>query len=385
MMSLDQSLYNDEDSVQKQLTSNQMSKNVYEDEELDFEEDDLMIKSKSADSNSKSDQDEGEFEESEDIKPSSNKVKIPKEKDEGEIDSDDELEEGEVKEENSDSGNEAAPTKDQNIESAKPQQIENRIIQNKRAILPRPLNDRKNYYINNHSNPFYPPHQNFLRFPIMRNDRYNNNNNNNIRLREQSSSNQSHSSESAWERGLKQARELISRASKRKELEEDAENKRLNPVPTKIDRSPDSKDKRRRLSQISSSEDEMERRHRLAYDAAPWNNQSSYHGYRQHTSPPQQSFFGSRRVSARVDPSAETYRDPWRRSKSPKISSIRDRKDDLDAHYEKLSRNRKSRSHSMSSLSSICSTSSNFSGSDKSSGRKLPYSRPKVRLDKTNG
>lgn len=83
MMSLDQSLYNDEDSVQKQLTSNQMSKNVYEDEELDFEEDDLMIKSKSADSNSKSDQDEGEFEESEDIKPSSNKVKIPKEKDEG--------------------------------------------------------------------------------------------------------------------------------------------------------------------------------------------------------------------------------------------------------------------------------------------------------------
>lgn len=161
------------------------------------------------------------------------------------------------------------------------------------------------------------------------------------------------SSESAWERGLKQARELISRASKRRE--EDFDKRYASGY--KGDCSPD---KRRKLSsQNSSSEDEIERRHRLAYDAAPWNS----HGNNQPLL--------NRRPNL-SNRSAEAYRDPWRRSKSP--SHIRNRKESgSNSRYGDLYKDKTSNA---SSLSSICS--SDFSDSEKSNGRKLPYIRTNV-------
>lgn len=210
---------------------------------------------------------------------------------------------------------------------------------------------------------------------------------------------------------MKQARELLSKASKRKEEEVDFENKRFN-MTTSVEntqlaeantqfnlrvRSSREKSpllKRRRHSQHSSSEDEVERRHRLAYDAAPWNNPSSsnYQSGNYRSNKP--ANYSSNR-------SAETYRDPWRRSKSPKLSSSlmnRNKKPELDTRYGEMPRSRNvpansdvrgdhrygsnnnngggvpKRSDSMSSLSSIDSHTSNLSS--KSPRRKLPYSRP---------
>ena len=191
-------------------------------------------------------------------------------------------------------------------------------------------------------------------------------------------------SESAWERGLKQARELLSKASKRKEEEVDFDNKRLNlslenaplldqPKTNSREVREKSPVKRRRhSSQHSSSEDEVERRHRLAYDAAPWNNQGNpnyqYGNYRN-------------RNNYSTNRSAETFRDPWRRSKSPKIPPNKNRKQEIDNRYKELYKKENSeniRSNSMSSLSSIDSNISNFSGFEKSNERKLPYSRPNL-------
>lgn len=179
-------------------------------------------------------------------------------------------------------------------------------------------------------------------------------------------------SESAWERGLKQARELISMASKRKE-EVDYEQKRSSEPQLNRERSP--LEKRRRLSN-SSSEDEVERRHRLAYDAAPWNQSSNN---RNRTNP------------YTLSRSAEAFRDPWRRSKSPKPVHSRDKRFDVDNRYPEDYKKEKGedfhKSNSMSSLSSICSNSSNHSINSKSSGRKLPYLRPNLdtKYDQENG
>lgn len=227
---------------------------------------------------------------------------------------------------------------------------------------------------------------------------------------------QQQSTESAWERGLKQARELISRASKRKEVEEDFDNKRHNlsvknqepfdddersgspTVPPELSSSstsliannPTSLMKRRRHSH-SSSEDEMERRHRLAYDAAPWNNPREF-GSHSSGQPPYSS--SSSNYRSRTNYSSQysrsigandSYRDPWRRSKSPQSrqsSYNRNRDVPADARYGETLYNKKlsaeNRSESMSSLSSICSSSSSSSPESKSShsSRKLPYSRP---------
>lgn len=230
--------------------------------------------------------------------------------------------------------------------------------------------------------------------------------------------------ESAWERGLKQARELLSKASKRKEEEVDFENKRFNmttaeSIPPlaevnvqfnnrmRSSREKSPMQKRRRHSPHSSSEeDEVERRHRLAYDAAPWNNPSSSNyqsgNYRSSSRP---NYSSSNR-------SAETYRDPWRRSKSPKMLSSssmasRSKRPELDTRYGEGMRSRHpphsldardharygsnnnggggpQRSDSISSLSSIDSH-----NSSKSPRRKLPYSRPNVeagnRFDREHG
>ncbi len=231
--------------------------------------------------------------------------------------------------------------------------------------------------------------------------------------------------ESAWERGLKQARELLSKASKRKEEEVDFENKRFNmttgesnpPLPEvnvqfnnnrmRSSREKSPMQKRRRHSPHSSSEDEVERRHRLAYDAAPWNNPSSSN----YQSSNYRSSSSNRPNYSSSNRSAETYRDPWRRSKSPKLSlstlPSRNKRPELDTRYgETAMRSRHpphssegrdhrygsnnnggngpQRSNSISSLSSIDSQ-----NSSKSPRRKLPYSRPNVeagnRYDREHG
>lgn len=218
--------------------------------------------------------------------------------------------------------------------------------------------------------------------------------------------------ESAWERGIKQARDMITKASKRKEEDVDFDNKRFNmtaentpqlvllpenPVKSSSVRETRSPPKRRRhSSQHSSSEDEVERRHRLAYDAAPWNNNSS--SYQVQSSG---NYRGSR-PNYSSSRTAEAYRDPWRRSKSPRPSSNRGggngQRPEMDSRYgDVLKRERPSsknadggrRSNSMSSLSSIVSNTSDVSPTDKSPGRKLPYMRPtletKSRYDRETG
>ncbi|OTF83305.1 hypothetical protein BLA29_002956, partial [Euroglyphus maynei] len=209
------------------------------------------------------------------------------------------------------------------------------------------------------------------------------------------------STESAWERGLKQARELISRASKRKEEEEDFDNKRYNlteksqepydeqeptgsptlPLPPPSSSLLGNVPLKRRRHSHSSSEDEMERRHRLAYDAAPWNNPRELGSSGPPYSSSSSSNYRSRSnyYSSQYSRSGDSYRDPWRRSKSPQSRQIpynRNRDVPADSRYGETLYNKKvsaeNRSESMSSLSSICSSSSESSHSS----RKLPYSRP---------
>ncbi len=152
--------------------------------------------------------------------------------------------------------------------------------------------------------------------------------------------NQSAGSESAWERGLKQAKEMIVRASRRKEEEIDFEDKRFN-LGVEDDTSRHSRTSHNSRDTSNSpldnryDDDEYERRRRLAFESAPWNNDEPIR-------------------------SAETYRDPWRRSKSPP-SGPKFRRPIPG------SRSGSKRSHSMSSISASGSDSSEFSGSEGSS------------------
>ena len=139
--------------------------------------------------------------------------------------------------------------------------------------------------------------------------------------------------ESAWERGLKQAKEMIVRAHRRKEEEIDFEDKRFN---LSVDESRDSSPER-------PYDEEYERRRRLAFESAPWNNDEPQ---------PQQQ--------PRNPRNPETYRDPWRRSKSPP-GAAKQRRPPVPG-----SRSGSKRSHSMSSISASASDSSDFSGSEAS-------------------
>ena len=136
--------------------------------------------------------------------------------------------------------------------------------------------------------------------------------------------------ESAWERGLKQAKEMIVRASRRKEEEVDFEDKRFNLSVN------DDNDGERDVAY----DEAYERRRRLAFESAPWNNEEP---------PP----------GARIRQTAETYRDPWRRSKSPPNTQKGRRAPPVAG-----SRSGSKRSHSMSSISASGSDSSEFSGSE---------------------
>jgi zinc finger CCCH domain-containing protein 18 len=109
-----------------------------------------------------------------------------------------------------------------------------------------------------------------------------------------------------------------------------------------------SKSKERHSSRDEYWNSEYERRRRLAFESAPWNDEQA---------PPPRSSTRSRK-------SAEHYRDPWRRSKSPPSKWNPSRKG-LEGNTGSK------RSHSMSSISgsesgSDVSGSESFSGSDDS-------------------
>ncbi|KAJ6219260.1 hypothetical protein RDWZM_005072 [Blomia tropicalis] len=380
-------------------SNSKKSSSSYDDEELDYEEE---IEDLKGNSNLKNDNDEeGEIidnDDSIDDRLMSMTKHSVIDKDEGELD-DDDLEEGEVKEEG-----EVVDDVAMN-EEANPETVDNG-KERPKIMAPTPearkvlLHDpdirrhgRSNNYNNwQNSNQGY---NHAPRYNYNRVDRYGNV----IRSTAREPSYHNHqntpaqqlNSESAWERGIKQARKLLSEASKRKEVDTDFDHKRCNltldnattnvgSIEKPVVITPGSPtsgnitNKRARYSgtQHSSSEDEVERRHRLAYDAAPWNNQATdrYGNIRPN--------YGS------TNRSAETYRDPWRRSKSPKPAGTRSRGSMVNDRYHERSKQESRRSNSMSSLSSILSE-----GSDASGGRKLPYSRPnlesRTRFDRDNG
>ncbi|KAH9526825.1 uncharacterized protein LOC124493044 [Dermatophagoides farinae] len=400
---------------------------IYDDEELDFEEE--VPSQKSPNDVSKSDIDEDlDADDNQSMNelqtsPTGNNRR-PKEKDEGEIDSEDELEEGEVKEdEKAEQATDDSTVDNCSSKASNREEIASNVAATndnnniKRPLLPQ---ERKGYYNNQQQQSYY--YNN--RYLNPRIDRYGNQI---VRTKEpilplptptvahKPKIQHQSSSESAWERGLKQARELISRASKRKEVEEDFDHKRYTnteksqepynelepsgsptlpplpaPPPTSTSLLGNPPSKRRRHSH-SSSEDEMERRHRLAYDAAPWNNPrelgstgqpySSSSNYRS-----SRSNYYSSQYSRSSTGGNDSFRDPWRRSKSPQARQIpynRNRDVPADARYGETLYNKKmgaeSRSDSMSSLSSICSSSS--SSESGHSSRKLPYSRRRSSSD----
>ncbi|RWS10091.1 hypothetical protein B4U79_02818, partial [Dinothrombium tinctorium] len=161
--------------------------------------------------------------------------------------------------------------------------------------------------------------------------------------------------ESAWERGFRHAKQMIVRATRRKEEEVDFDEKRFNLgvddershhsreslSPSPRARSPSPPFHRERREEYWSSE--YERRRRLAYESAPWNEE-----------PPSPS-----REIPRNRESAEQYRDPWRRSKSPPGRRPGNQRRGVTSPTR--------RSHSMSSISGSDSASdlsgSSFSGS----------------------
>ena len=108
---------------------------------------------------------------------------------------------------------------------------------------------------------------------------------------------------------------MLERAHRRKEEDNEFEDKRFHLAAEAREASPD-----QRLES-----DEYERRRRLAFESAPWNQSED---------------------STKLRQNSETFRDPWRRSKSPKRGQ--------------------KRSHSMSSISGSGSDSTDFSGSEAS-------------------
>lgn len=202
--------------------------------------------------------------------------------------------------------------------------------------------------------------------------------------------------ESSWERGLRSAKEMVAKASRRKELEVDFEDKKFNlgvddeashhsrhshhsrsPSPRR-NRSPSPYHQRERLDQRERPnqyrerrnddvqhhregregnwDSEYERRRRLAFESAPWNEQDDA------PPPPKHS---------RNNP--EQFKDPWRRSKSP---PNRSRPVDNN-EFKRLPQPGKGTPSSFSSDSaSDLSGSSDFSDSD-SSGSFSDHSGPK--------
>lgn len=142
-------------------------------------------------------------------------------------------------------------------------------------------------------------------------------------------------SESAWERGLKQAKEMLERAHRRKEEDNEFEEKRFHLAVEARDQTREvARDPPRDLPRDSPDarydNDEYERRRRLAFESAPWNHE-----------PPEPQ------VKAGPKNHPEHFRDPWRRSKSRERAP--------------------KRSHSMSSISGSLTDSSDFSSADQSS------------------
>lgn len=211
-----------------------------------------------------------------------------------------------------------------------------------------------------------------------------------------SQSSSSNNSESAWERGLRHAKEMIKKASQRKEEEVDFDDKRFNlgiddegtshsrdshrshdsPEPTRydgpsrrisgsrspVDRIPPYRDRERerrerdqrdrRPNRDDYYDSEYERRRRLAFESAPWNDDQS--------PPPPRNRPPANRPPQRSREGAEMYRDPWRRSKSPPPK--------WSAPTRRLASSTTSKkSHSMSSISATDSG-SDLSGSDSFSG-----------------
>lgn len=231
-------------------------------------------------------------------------------------------------------------------------------------------------------------------------------------------SSSSNNSESAWERGLRHAKEMIKKASQRKEEEVDFDDKRFNvgaldegtshsrdshrshdsPEPTRYDeprtmpsrrvsgsRSPppervpppyrdrerermrEREQRERRQTRDDYYDSEYERRRRLAFEAAPWNDDQSS------PPPPPRNRPPPNRQPQRSRENAEMYRDPWRRSKSPppKWSG---------PNRRMASSTTSKKSHSMSSISatdsgSDLSGSDSFSGSDSLSGSEASFSQ----------
>lgn len=232
----------------------------------------------------------------------------------------------------------------------------------------------------------------------------------------------------SWERGLKQVRDLLTKKRKQSEPELESPSKRysltsvdgtpINPMATGI--SPDgissadyrsrrspllpppTDEKRRRMSGASpqppnkdgsSSEDEVERRHRLAFYAAPWNS-----GNRNRN-----TYFANRSGGSGATAGADTYRDPWMRSRSPNRLHSRSRRD-LDAiptappmgpdgvlvdRYGNPIRRPKRILPSETARRGSSSISSPDSPGASPEGRRLPYDRPtlssKSRHDRDRG
>ena len=213
--------------------------------------------------------------------------------------------------------------------------------------------------------------------------------------------------ESSWERGVRSAKRMVAESSKRKEQDVDFDDKRVNqgldeepyyhrhgphhsrsPSPRRgHDRRsaspyrdyrdyppppplppPPSHPRDRHNREYNS---EYERRHRLAFESAPWNEEPAPR------SPRERSFDRSRGA-------AEQYRDPWRRSPN---SPSRNRGADREAGFPKCGDGSK-RSYSMSSISgsdsasdlsgsSDLSDSSSGSFSDNSAKKKKPLPKTK--------
>ncbi|KAH9394688.1 hypothetical protein TYRP_004745 [Tyrophagus putrescentiae] len=318
------------DASQSISKSQSADKAAYEEEELDYEEE--MEYHSKTNNILKNDEEEGELSDDTNDEQQTQANPVSKDKDEGEIDDEDDLEEGEVKEDEDEGA--LADVEDSAKVEPDPRRNRNFDLQpDPRSSTSRPDNQRysKPYYSNNY-------HNSRPQYSSRSNDRYTTSS----RVRDYNNytaptpAPAASQTESAWERGLKQARELLSKASKRKEEEVDFENKRFNmttgesnpPLPEvnvqfnnnrmRSSREKSPIQKRRRHSPHSSSEDEVERRHRLAYDAAPWNNPSSSN----YQSSNYRSSSSNRPNYSSSNRSAETYRDPWRRSKSPKTVAI---------------------------------------------------------------
>ncbi|RWS25545.1 hypothetical protein B4U80_05925 [Leptotrombidium deliense] len=185
--------------------------------------------------------------------------------------------------------------------------------------------------------------------------------------------------ESPWERGLRHAKAAIVRASRRKEEDTDFDDKRFN---LGVEDDQQSHHSRESLSPSSRARSmspyhrerrddywsiEYERRRRLAYESAPWNEEPA-----------------SPRNIPRNRESAEQYRDPWRRSKSPvNRRTPNQRRGGSNSGRRSNSMSSISGSDSASDLSGSTFSGSSFSGSESafSDGSDIEKSPPATHKD----